>query len=182
MSFMDVRVQVSYSLPLLSYCAEINTEYTYKKGGIVGTGAVPKVTTIQIHKGTRIFILEDSEERINWFAAVFKPSLDFALARTSDEAVTLLTNYPPFDMFFLDHDLGPEDYKGYHEGYTRSYGNGQEVAKYLKDNDLIKKYAKVVVHSWNTTGAAKMKDIIISNVALIPFGSFQIQIIEQEWN
>jgi len=125
-----------------------------------------KTVTVKIPADAMVFVLEDSEERIQWFLE----RLDkVVIAKTVDTAIQALAQ-DHFDFVFLDHDLGLLDYAG----ATGPEGNGQEVAKYLSGTGFLGK--NVFIHSWNSAGATKMKDILVGAYA-VPFGQFEIEVI-----
>ena len=121
----------------------------------------------KIPKSSRVFLLEDSELRIEWFK---KKLHNLTIAKTADEAISILTCCAPFDFVFLDHDLGILDYTG--ENQTGK-GNGQEVALHLAETGFLGN--KVCIHSWNPSGAANMARILKNAATVIPFGNFDIE-------
>lgn len=120
---------------------------------------------IRIKKGMSVFLLEDSEERIKWFKEKFP---ELVHAETVLQAIDILKD-KQFDFVFLDHDLGMLDYADYSVG---GEGTGRDVARFLSGKNWIGH--NVVIHSWNPTGAAAMKDLLEGAVA-IPFGQFDIE-------
>jgi hypothetical protein len=122
------------------------------------------VAVIRIPRHARCFLLEDSEERIAWFVDRL-PSID--MATNVHDAVEILAQ-KEYDFVFLDHDLGLLDYAG----YCGPEGSGKDVARYLSGRGFIGH--NVLIHSWNSIGAAAMKDILEGAMA-IPFGQFEIE-------
>lgn len=120
--------------------------------------------TIRLPKGAKVFLLEDSEDRIVWFK---KHIPDVVIAETALQAIDILKG-TEFDFIFLDHDLGLLNYAGYAE---HENGSGRDVARYLSGQGYIGK--NVVIHSWNPVGAAQMKDLLEGAYA-IPFGQFDL--------
>lgn len=122
---------------------------------------------IRVSKKDRIFLLEDSEDRIKWFKGKFP---ELVHAATVKEAIPILEE-KTFDWLFLDHDLGLLDYQGY---TVNGEGTGRDVARFLSRHASFK--SRVVIHSWNPVGAAAMKDILVGATA-IPFGQFDIDFV-----
>lgn len=84
-----------------------------------------------------IFVLEDSPERIKWFQQFFG---DCNLVYTKDVKTAcdeLRTK--DYDIIFLDRDLG------------HSIGNGEEVVRIMKEEQLAKRSC-VIVHTVNPQG------------------------------
>ncbi len=101
--------------------------------------------TFHIPDAWRVFVLDDTEDRLRWFRK-FVPNV--TTAKTAKEAIQILSS-EKFDLVFLDHDLSFMD-AGFPD---RQFDNGKEVARWL----AITKFAgKVVIHSKNDTGAAAM--------------------------
>ena len=62
-------------------------------------------------KRLKIFLLEDSTDRIEQFIKVFGVEHDLTICKNFDEAVETLTEYDGiFDIACLDHDLDPVHY------------------------------------------------------------------------
>lgn len=120
---------------------------------------------VDVPKGARVFLLEDNSERIAWFQRRIP---ELCLAMSADGAIRVLENYGPFDIMFLDHDLGDLDY----EDQTRTVGNGTEVAQYIAEHNDHPGLG-VLIHSWNREGAKRMKSYI-KHASLAPFGQFEI--------
>jgi hypothetical protein len=116
-----------------------------------------------IPRGSKVFLLEDSEERIHWFRDRLP---EIVVANNVTDAIVILAGQV-FDYVFLDHDLGLLDYAG----DPGTSGTGAEVARYLSGRGFVGK--NVFIHSWNTTGAARMKDILKGAFA-VPWGQFDI--------
>jgi CheY-like chemotaxis protein len=110
----------------------------------------------------RILFLDDSEDRRKIVRDFFQPKqfYEFYEASNSKQALELLESKSPFDMVFLDHDLGEDD-----------ENDGYFVAKYISQmpEDLLPD--KVVVHSYNTAGAKRMVEVLKSSVLVfyVPF-------------
>jgi len=91
----------------------------------------------------RMLILEDDQERIDRFHDRYHRRYEIVIVGTAAEAIQLLSN-ENWDIIFLDHDLGD------------GHGTGYEVACWLEQNQQRQPH-KIVIHSWNLVGAAKMK-------------------------
>jgi len=95
----------------------------------------------------KIFILEDSVERINIFFTMFNGHN----ITVSNEAVTAnaILDKVKFDIIFLDHDLGGQVYVDSEEENT-----GFQVAQHLPST--INNNTRVIIHSWNEPAACRM--------------------------
>lgn len=120
---------------------------------------------IRMYKKDSVFLLEDSEQRIEWFRKRFP---DMVHTDTAEKAIAILAE-KQFDWVFLDHDLGLLNYAG-----IGKEGSGREVARFLSGKSWIGH--NVIIHSWNPCGAALMKDILEGATA-IPFGNFDVEFI-----
>ena len=118
-----------------------------------------KLAVINIPRSAKVLLLEDSEERIDWFQRRI-PSL--ALAKTAEAAINLIACSLPFDVVFLDYDLGITE------------RSGGVVAKHLAHNYIGQ---NVVIHSWNCDGAAEMA-ACLTEAVVIPFGQFEINMTD----
>jgi len=112
-----------------------------------------------------ILILEDNAERIKWFVEKLS-SHSTKFVTTADDAIAWIRK-KKFDLIFLDHDL---DGKTYQESGP---GTGFEVAQAIPETE--NKVTKVIIHSWNTVGAAEMKKLLPEGT-VAPFGTFSIDI------
>lgn len=95
--------------------------------------------------------------RIAWFK---KRIPNVTVVRTVQELKNYFANKPVCDFYFLDYDLGD------------GAGTGEEAASFLKESFGLGSNA-AIIHSWNTAGAARMKDLL-PRAQYIPFGEFEI--------
>ena len=103
----------------------------------------------------RILILDDDEDRHKKFAEWFN-GLDVKHVynlRSFIEAI----NSEKWDTVFLDHDL--YDFVDLPDGGSREL-TGKDAAKALCLLDLESRPSKVIVHSWNPSGAESMMSIL----------------------
>jgi len=111
----------------------------------------------------RVLILEDDENRIGGFRKLFtEVGANIIWVDTAEECIYALKNNGPFDIVFLDHDLGgkifvPCDHKN----------TGSEVARWIDRNPLDSNTI-VVIHSGNSVGSKYMNELIPSSHR-IPF-------------
>ncbi len=117
---------------------------------------------IKIPHGSRVLLLEDSDLRI---ASFVKRIPDLVVATSVDEAIAKLVD-GPFDLMFLDHDLGLLDYAG-----VETETSGLQFAKHLAATGFVA--STVVIHSWSSVGSAAMKNCL-QDAHVIPFGKFEI--------
>ncbi len=120
----------------------------------------------------KIFILEDSQERIDAFEHVLKVfdggPHEVTVARWKSEACAKFT--PPYDLLLLDHDLGGEQMVDTEEDNT-----GSGFCRFIQEweaSDLGQ--PMVVIHSYNPEGASRMGAILresgFTRVYKEPFG------------
>lgn len=119
--------------------------------------------TFHVPSHWRVFVLDDTEDRISWFRSKL-PNVRFA--KTCDEALEILSS-EKFDLIFLDHDLSWMD-----AGFpSRLHGNGKEVARYLARTHFL---GKIVIHSRSDQANAMAK--ILPQATIARFGEFDITV------
>lgn len=119
--------------------------------------ASKKLPTVLIPAGAKVFLLEDTDARIDWFNARLR---DITIATHAAEAYKILELNSKFDFYFLEHDLGID-----------SVGTGADVSRCLAaygHNGVA-----TVIHSWNPSGVNEMK-AILNEATILRFGSFEI--------
>jgi CheY-like chemotaxis protein len=115
----------------------------------------------------KILILDDDPERHQGFTRVFPEDTRTHTTRYS-EVVDALQNGGPFDLVYLDHDLGCFDneetwtdagmYRTTDVPYT-----GVDVARFIvRELDVGKRPTRVIIHSWNPDGARTMLKLLQS--------------------
>lgn len=119
---------------------------------------------IHVPFNCKVFLLEDSEERVKWFRSRVR---DLYWVATAEEGLACLETMGPFDWYFLDHDLGVMDAYG-----SAPQGSGLDVAIKLASTGCLGKH--VVIHSWNADAAGRMKSYL-PFASVIPFGNFEIK-------
>lgn len=108
----------------------------------------------------KIFILEDNPERIKIFKTDLArnyPNAKLFFTDTVDEAKKLFENNKPFDVYFLDHDLGGKVYVD-----SEDLNTGYQFAKFLKSNNVDGKNEKIFIHTLNPIGGNNMKNVLPS--------------------
>jgi serine/threonine protein phosphatase PrpC len=123
--------------------------------------SAPKV--MRIAEIAKVFVLEDSPERIAWFRQRIPQAV---VASNAEQALALLDDQT-FDVCFLDHDLNFSDVAF---ADTRP-GSGQRVAHYLAQQCFS---GIVVIHSVNEAGARAMKRHLPQS-HVMPFGTFKLE-------
>jgi CheY-like chemotaxis protein len=118
-------------------------------------------SSIQIPADWSVFVLDDTEERLEWFRSRL-PRI--RSAKTAEDALAILSA-EKFDAVFLDHDLHWMD-AGYPD---RQHGNGKEVARYLAYTRFA---GKVVIHSRSDQAAVMAK--LLPQAIVAPYGEFEI--------
>lgn len=113
----------------------------------------------------RVFVLEDDEQRQNWFLKRFFGHV-VDIAPTAAEGVTLL-NANRYDAIFLDHDLSPEHSAGLnHDDGKTGYDVAWHLARHPQRNALT------VVHSMNPSGSKRMVDLLRDHGATVQYLPF----------
>lgn len=121
----------------------------------------------------KIFILEDDNDRIMFFKWYFQDStFELFIATNAFEAKDVFEKNAPFDILFLDHDLGGLTYVSSEEKNT-----GYQFAKFLKNKDLSK--SNIVIHSVNYKGALNMLSLL-PTATYIPFTTLTNMLIKKE--
>jgi CheY-like chemotaxis protein len=100
----------------------------------------------------KIFILEDSQERRKVFHKMLSPTHDLSFFGHVEDAKIALRTGGPFDILFLDHDLDNRVFVDSEEENT-----GYQLAKYIAENNV---HGKIIIHSMNPYGAARMQEIL----------------------
>jgi CheY-like chemotaxis protein len=110
----------------------------------------------------KILILEDMANRIDIFKKKLKGH-DLYFFDEADDAIEALRlmNEKPWDMIFLDHDLGQEMFVP-----SSHHNTGYTVAKFIAENDV--KFNQIIIHSMNPAGAQNMKSVL-KKADVIPF-------------
>lgn len=119
---------------------------------------------IEISRAWKIFILEDSPERIRWFRERMP---DATIVSTAEDALAILSQ-GSFDFFFLDHDLCFND-----AAFPDKPGSGERVAHYLAQKGFA---GSAVIHSVNELGATRMR-ARLRQAKIAPFGTFDISLV-----
>lgn len=133
---------------------------------------------IYVPKGARVFIVEDNQERIDWFRWRLNDCHAEIVCLTDDPVEAtgrLITDCDPssLDALFFDFDLGhtavlnnPE-----HPEQTTS----MPIVEYLMNHSDVRLWDKnAVIHSQNRPGAQWIKDRL-PRATVAPFGSFTIK-------
>ena len=100
----------------------------------------------------RIFVLDDSEERLRTFRSVLIGHTVIT-AKTVSEAISALDKDGPFEYIFLDHDLGDQIM------VPSGPGTGYEVAQWLERHPE-KQALHIILHSFNPDGRKAMASIL----------------------
>ena len=103
----------------------------------------------------RIFVLDDDQDRLDWFARRF-PHDRVDIAQDVPTALEMLHEHS-YDVVFLDHDLLPEHYGAEESDDERT---GYAVAHALAQEAKRQRSASIIVHSLNSDGALRMVEIL----------------------
>jgi hypothetical protein len=125
------------------------------------------MATFHVPEHWRVFVLDDTEDRLSWFRQRLHK---MRYAKTAEAALQILS-VETFDLIFLDHDLSWMD-----AGYPkRQHGNGKEIARYLARTKFS---GRVVIHSKNEDGVKAMAKLLPA-AAVERFGDFEIVTVRQ---
>lgn len=98
----------------------------------------------------KILFLDDNPERHEYFKTI-TIGQDVTHVWNSQECMDALANNDPFDLVCLDHDLAGAYFQ------EDKANSGTEVAEWIHYKLAKDKYPKkVIIHSWNSTGAERM--------------------------
>jgi hypothetical protein len=102
----------------------------------------------------RILFLDDNLER--WKAYRYQTiGCDVKHVETAKACMLAMMNDEKYDLVSLDHDLGGKTFQEEKEN------SGTEVAEFIKHMLPAYKYpTKIVIHSWNPQGAARIMNAI----------------------
>ena len=115
----------------------------------------------------RVFVLDDTQERLFWFREQLRGVAHLRDASTADHALEILSA-EPFDLVFLDHDLSWAD-AGFPD---KQHGNGKEIARYLARTGFA---GRVVIHSKNEDGVRAMRKLLPA-ATIARFDEFEITV------
>lgn len=104
----------------------------------------------------RILILDDDENRHDFFRKIFRDCLRVHVY-TTKQAIEELSDRPRFDLVCLDHDLPiSEKLIG-----VINPGDGAQVAAFIRDFMLPLQYPKaILIHSQNQKGSERIREIL----------------------
>jgi len=103
----------------------------------------------------RILVLEDNLERIEFFTRVYK-NHELIICEKISQA-QLAVAYGEIDIFFLDHDLEPNNFEGIDKCNT-----GYDFVKWIVSQHY-QKHALYYIHSCNPVGAQIMVNLLKDN-------------------
>lgn len=122
----------------------------------------------------KILILEDDTIRHHYFRMHLGINHDVKIVERADLAIKELKDNGPWDLLFLDHDLGGETY------VESGPGTGYEVAKWLEVNhEYLPK--KIVLHSLNAYGRQNMLIAILNALRNCSEGYTPDRLYDQPW-
>lgn len=121
--------------------------------------------TFHVPSHWRVFVLDDTEDRISWFRQRL-PEMRYA---TTAQAALEILSAERFDLVFLDHDLSWMD-----AGFpSRLHGNGKEVARFLARTKFA---GRIVIHSKSDQAEAMAK--ILPQATIARFGDFDVTVAQ----
>ncbi len=127
------------------------------------------MSTVYISKTTSVVVVEDNQNRINWFESKLS-GMNRVVCKTPAKALNVLGVHR-FDLVFLDHDCEPDA-----EGQIIS----DPELSFIRVAELLAKMnydGKVIIHSMNPIGALRMKHILerTADVSIIPISTLKIE-------
>jgi len=105
----------------------------------------------------KILILEDAQERIEFFNRVYKNHTLFITDSLNYAQNLVKYKGIEFDIMFLDHDITTNDLIAIKEENT-----GYDFVKFLVADNL-QKQSIIYIHSMNPVGANKMLNLLKDN-------------------
>ncbi len=131
--------------------------------------------TIYVRENARVLIVEDNQERIEWFQEKLGDKI-VCLTDKPEEAIERLhTDCDPntLDALFLDFDLGHTEVMNDPEHPVQT--TSAPIVEDLMFHHAVRLWDRnVVIHSQNRPGAAWIK-ARLTRAAVAPFGSFDIK-------
>jgi len=117
-----------------------------------------------------ILILEDNLERIEWFKKIYKQHHLIICEKIKD--AQLAVAYGKIDIFFLDHDIAPNNFEGIDKCET-----GYDFINWIVSQNY-QRHAIYYIHSMNPTGANAMLNLLKDNnyeAQWIPFHLLKLE-------
>lgn len=128
-------------------------------------------TVFGIPEDKLVLVVEDNEERIEWFKAALS-GIRYQICMTPYDALAYLDFLKP-DVVFLDHDAVPRFVHPTDPDFSDM--TFFRVAQRLARDNFN---GLVVIHSGNPVGAKRMSYLLLdrseAKVVISPFGSFKI--------
>lgn len=113
----------------------------------------------------KILLFEDFDIRIDWFKKECVGNT-LHVFKTADLAIEALS-IEHYDLVFLDHDVEMKHY-GEPERFFSDSGSG--VAEFLFRHESINPQVRIIIHSCNPRGSARMMNFLRMRKAIhIPF-------------
>lgn len=126
---------------------------------------------IRVPSRSRCLAVDDLDRRLDWFLEKIP---NCTTAKSAQEAITTYDTSPRFDIIFLDHDavsvfVEPTDPDFLNTTFWR-------FAQHLHREEYN---GKIIIHSGNPVGANRMNALLgsVADVYVLPFGSFDIEVI-----
>lgn len=118
----------------------------------------------------KILFLDDDKMRRGFFESWARAgNHDVYMAKNAAAAVEWLEAQSPFDIAFLDHDLGEEHYGGYCEDHK---GTGRDVVDHILRMLWERRPKHVVIHSYNRPGSEAMYNALRGQVVRVSLAAF----------
>jgi len=121
---------------------------------------------INIDNIKKVFVLEDAQDRVDFFTEIFG-NISYFITANVDVAIKAL-NETKFDLIFLDHDLEElELIEDSPKVINYDKRTGLDVARVLRDT--INCETPCIVHSMNSIGSGNMIKAHPFNTIHIPY-------------
>jgi CheY-like chemotaxis protein len=130
---------------------------------------------INLNSVKRVFILEDSKDRQEFFVSVFK-DINYFMTQRVDVAIKEL-HTTKYDLILLDHDL--DEISIYDEAKPDFIGKiGLPVAQELRNT--VNCDTPCIIHSMNPIGASNMVKAHPFNTVHIPYHLLRKALIDEK--
>jgi len=123
-------------------------------------------------KHPQILILDDKQVRHDNISLKYKDGEVIFNAYNVNDAIRFLEKFSPFDVVYLDHDLGLPTVDPNSIFPASDEKSGYEVAKYIVNMKLSERPKRVIIHSINPAGAQRMESLLRRTGLVVKYQPF----------